>query len=118
MTRPEAPGTEVTANFFAGSERCRMDMTLDGGASWLPMERFTGTDPECARMQAMNPHRLDGVWGWDVDEPSRTGHLWRARLPEGMEPGTHLLTVRATDLFGQTHTGHRVIRILETPRPR
>ena len=118
VTGPEAPGTEVTANFFAGSERCRLDMTLDGGASWLPMERFTGTDPECARMQAMNPHRLDGVWGWDVDEPSRTGHLWRARLPEGMKPGTHLLTVRATDLFGQTHTGHRVIRILETPRPR
>ncbi len=111
VSQAEAAGTEVRVNFFAGSKRCRLEMTLDGGKTWLPMEQFTGTDPEAARMQGMNPHRLDGVWGWDVDEPSRTDHLWRAPLPEGLAEGTHLVTVRATDQFGAVHHGHPVLRV-------
>jgi hypothetical protein len=38
--------------------------------------------------------------------------MWRAVLPPTAPLGTHLITVRATDMFGQTFTASRVIRIL------
>ncbi len=105
------PETGVLVNFFAGSDRCKLEMRAGPGGAWTPMEQTRGVDPECARMNKMNPFRHDGVWGWDMDEPSATRHLWKALLPAGLAPGTHTVSVRATDQFGQVFYGHRLIRV-------
>jgi hypothetical protein len=71
------------------------------------MERFTGADPTSTELI----HRFrDQYKGWVKAWP--TGHLWRAYLPEGLGPGTHTLTVNATDQYGHAFTAHKVIEIL------
>jgi hypothetical protein len=39
-------------------------------------------------------------------------HLWRGFLPGGLQPGTHLIEIVATDQFGNTHHGQQALRVL------
>ena len=48
--------------------------------------------------------------GWV--EPSVTGHLWRARLPEDLGSGTYTLTVKGTDQYGAEFTAHKILEIV------
>lgn len=54
---------------------------------------------------------LDEVLGWKMDYPSKTRHMWEAKLPAHLEPDTHLVTVRTIDMFGNPWTGHRIFRV-------
>ena len=38
-------------------------------------------------------------------------HLWRGMLPANPPAGTHVLEVRTTDVFGQSFSDRRLIRI-------
>ena len=38
-------------------------------------------------------------------------HLWAAPLPTDLEPGTHTLTVHATDEYGHSRVAHKVIEV-------
>ena len=42
-----------------------------------------------------------------------SGHIWSGKLPAGLPAGTQVLEVRTTDMFGATHHGRRVIRVVE-----
>ncbi len=39
-------------------------------------------------------------------------HLWVARLPPDIAPGTHILRVRAIDEYGWEHVLHRVPEVV------
>jgi hypothetical protein len=111
--------TEVLANIFAGSERSRAEMQIDEDGPWIPMEYTVTIDPECLRMHEQSPYldgtvegkKLDTVFGWKMDYPSKSYHMWKAVLPKDLEIGTHTLTVRTSDMFGQHHTGKRIFRV-------
>ena len=49
--------------------------------------------------------------GRGLPEPDVSKHIWQAFLPKGVGPGTHIIHVRTTDMFGHLYTGQRVIRI-------
>ncbi len=110
--------TSVLANIFAGSERSVVEMKIDN-ANWIKMENFKTIDPEILRMHNLNPfleekvsgQQLDGVFGFSMDYPSISHHIWKAKLPVGILPGTHKVSVRTTDMFNQTFVGHRVFRV-------
>ena len=88
-------------------------MRVGDEGPWQPMTPTADLDPECLRMFGMNPHRMNGFWGWDMDFPYPTEHLWKAPLNSpGLAPGVHTLHVKAKDSFGQTHLGHRVFRVV------
>jgi hypothetical protein len=38
-------------------------------------------------------------------------HLWQAPLPKGLEPGAHVLIVRARDEYGREHTARAVVEV-------
>lgn len=57
--------------------------------------------------------KLDSVFGWKMDEPSMTPHMWKGMLPK-LAPGTRTIFVRTTDMFGQEYTGKRIIRVTST----
>ena len=106
-----AAETEVLVNVFAGSERSRVEMRLGSEGAWTLLEQTRGIDPECLRMHLQNEFLNEEVFGWKMDYPSKTNHLWKGALPALPPVGTHLVTVRTTDMFGQTYTAHRVVRI-------
>jgi len=43
--------------------------------------------------------------------PAVSTHVWQAGLPAGIEPGTHRVSVRATDEFGGRHEGWMVLEV-------
>jgi hypothetical protein len=105
-----AGDTEVLANIFAGSEKSTARMKL-GDGDWIEMQQTEAIDPECLRMHLQNPYLNEEVFGWKMDYPSKTRHMWKANLPSTPAPGTYTLTVESTDMFGQVHTGRRILRI-------
>jgi len=139
ITPAEAGETTVTANVFAGSERCEVRMRLGRDGDWVPMEQVERLDPvyeelvdreqllrrlyvegqgrpealeDAQAMRAVNSELQPAV-GLTLPTPRETNHIWEAKLPENPEPGYHMIYVRATDMFGQEHEGRRVIRIEE-----
>lgn len=105
----ESATTEVLANVFAGSPRCQVEMRI-GGGTWLPMERVLRPDPAFVEMKRLEAGPRPPP-GRALPVPQRSSHLWMARLPAGIEPGTHVVTVRTTDQFGARHEGKRVFRV-------
>ncbi len=55
--------------------------------------------------------KLDTIFGWKMDYPSKSRHMWKAPLPADLATGTHTLTVRTTDEFGQNYQAKRVFRV-------
>lgn len=131
----EAADTEVVANVFGGSERCTVEMRVDGGP-WLPMEQTERFDPFFLRLkeregwlvgqltahmtaeerEAFNLQAVEGLrefHGRPLPRERETDHIWAAPLPADIAPGFHFVEVRNTDQFGQVHTGRRIVHITE-----
>ena len=119
IEQPAVDTTTLLVNVFAGSSRSTVSMQFDKQGEWYPLQPTTTVDPQGLRMHALSPfldetvlgQPLDEVLGWKMDYPSKTRHMWEAKLPAHLEPGTHLVTVRTTDMFGHTWTAHRIFRI-------
>ena len=111
--------TEVLVNVFAGSAKSVVEMQLGQDAPWIPLAQTRTIDPECLRMSELSPYldqevlgkKLDTVFGWKMDRPSKTRHMWTGHFPENLTVGTHTLTVRTIDMFDRTYTARRIIRV-------
>ncbi len=113
ITVKDLGAAQAMVNFFIGTPQDEVEMRIGDDGPWRPMVPTVDLDPECLRMFGMNPHRLNGIWGWDVDFPYPTEHLWKAPLDcPALAPGTYVIHVKARDSFGQTHLGHRVFRVV------
>ncbi len=110
ITSADAHSTEILANVYAGSDRSLVEMRVGASQPWLPMKQLERTDPHFvavrATEQAMNlpPHQ-------NLPKPQATPHVWVARMPAGLAPGTYAIEVRARDMHGQVSFGRRVIRV-------
>ena len=103
------PEAEVIVNVFNASKKATVKMRIDNG-QWLPMENFIGNDNFFQEM--ILQEKANGMkrasWATDV---ARTDHLFKTYLPKGLEPGLHIISVEARDMFGQTFTGTGSVRI-------
>lgn len=101
--------TEVLVNFFTGSQRSTVEMRFDAGP-WVRLKRRPREDPYFVAIkqaeESEHPPR-----GGKLPKAVKCPHMWLGTLPADPPPGTHLIEVRATDMFGQTHVGRRMIRI-------
>lgn len=121
LDQNELDTTNVLVNIFAGSSRSKVEMQVGKTGDWIPMQQVETIDPECLRMHQLSPfldaeingQALDDIFGFKMDYPSVSTHMWQGRLPKELLPGTHLVTVRTTDMFNQTWTGHRIFRVRE-----
>ena len=120
LTKTMADTTHVLVNVFAGSEKSVVEMQIDSG-NWIKMENFRTIDPEILRMHQLSPilnemvngQPIDDILGYSMDYPSISTHIWKAPFPKGIEPGTHKITVRTTDMYKQTFTAHRIFSVKE-----
>jgi 3',5'-cyclic AMP phosphodiesterase CpdA len=104
-----APGkaARVEVNVFNGSERTRVEMRVGPDGPWQLLRRRPGIDPlyEEARARERTPRALD------LESPRSTRHLWVGRLPADLAPGTYMIEVRATDMWGRVDRGRRPVRV-------
>lgn len=115
----DAANTLVKVNVFAGSSRSTVEMKL-GGGEWVAMKQAPQHDPGFLKLKAYEeelkqrvPDPDREVFGRMLPGPYETDHIWEASLPASPPAGTHLLHVRTTDMFGQTHEDTRAIRVVE-----
>ncbi len=111
VEQAKAAETEILVNVFAGSERSTVEMQFGKDAEWVPLEQTRTIDPECLRMHEQNEFLNEEIFGWKMDYPSETNHMWKGTLPADPPVGTHTVTVRTTDMFGQTWEGKRILRV-------
>lgn len=108
----ETGGTPVYANVFNALPDARVTMRINRNGQWSSMTRVLEPDPVFVRMKRFEEQIEKRPWR-DPPSPKPSPHLWRGTLPEDLEPGTHLITVRAQTQDGQRVTGRRIIRIVE-----
>ena len=111
ITLDQSSQTAVTVNVFNGSERSKVRMRCGPGDSWRDLEKVEAPDPRFLRLRERDnglqpPYRA-------LPQPMlNCPHLWRAFLPGGLQPGTHLIEVIATDQFGNSHLGQHPVRVM------
>ena len=101
---------EIVVNVFAASERSKVQMRIGESNSWIDMERVTRKDPYFEQVLDYEEKYNIPRYSW-ATEASETGHIWRADLPANLPEGACFIHVREIDMFGQVHTGRRLIRI-------
>lgn len=101
--------TRVHVNVFAGSDRTRVVLRLDGG-SWRSLEQVFEPDPSYAALVARE-RDLDPAPRPALPNPIDCPHLWAGPLPADLAAGEHLVEVRATDPWGRSVTATRTLLV-------
>jgi len=100
---------EIIVNVFAGSSRSHVAYRIDEGKP-ESMERRLTEDPFVKRLWEQRDPELHKA----AQEPHKQNtHLWFAKLPDDLEPGTHEVTVIAKDHYGNTHRSSRIFVVPE-----
>lgn len=106
----DATATEVVVNVFAGSEKSTVELRLGESGEWVAMTQTMMKDPYYLAMKELEP-KLPEEAGRKLPNPADSHHIWTGKLPAGAGAGVHLIHVRTTDMFGQTYTDQRSIRV-------
>tara|TARA_Y100001960_G_scaffold299204_1_gene347158 strand:- start:2169 stop:3698 length:1530 start_codon:yes stop_codon:yes gene_type:complete len=100
----------IYVNVFNGSVKSKVKMRLGKGADWIPLKKTVENDPyyvELREREAANSK----TGKTSLNPPSPSDHLWKIEIPPGLETGSHLIEVEATDHYGRIHKAKRIIRI-------
>ena len=102
----------IFANFFMGTEGDEVLYRIDNG-EWKEMHYIEEPDPSYVEL----------VYEWDTTEelmpgrrssnPVKSEHLWRGSIPTNLKTGEHTIEIKATDMFGKTHTAKSSYRLAE-----
>jgi hypothetical protein len=111
--------TKILVNVFAGSEKSIVEMKMGETENWKKLESVEVVDPEFLRMHNLNPLMEEQFNGVAIEEilgrklyyPHISTHIWGGKLDASLSEGVHTITVRTTDMYGQTYIAHRVIYI-------
>ncbi|MEM8563551.1 MAG: calcineurin-like phosphoesterase family protein [Pseudomonadota bacterium] len=107
----QVPSTRVLVNLFDGGPKSTIRMQI-GKGQWIPMVQTSRPDPLANELF----ERYVELFKPFVSAlPS--SHIWSASLPQDLVPGTYTLSVSATDEFGRSHHGHRILEIMGSSAP-
>ncbi len=102
----------IYANFFIGSKYDQVFCRIDQG-DWTKMRYVLDYDPSFLHQL----HEWDFTEvlfeGWRPSNPVKCNHLWRSPIPTGIEPGEHIIEIKATDMFGRTFTQKSSYKIIK-----
>ena len=98
--------TQVVVNFFEGGPHSTVELSAGDGA-FAKMTHVTRIDPFLQDVYGRNAAAFK-PWV----KPELSSHVWQAALPRSVGVGTHRLVVRATDEYGQMHTGFMVLEVV------
>lgn len=107
---------EVWVNVYNGSSKSTVEMSIDGSGKWTELEQTIVADPHYVELFT-EERKSNPPIEPKLSKPKKSSHLWMAKLPAGLEPGTHLLRVKTTDMHGRTFFAHRSFRVTGTTKP-
>lgn len=109
VSQAAASEAELVANVYNGSPRTRVEFRV-GAGPWLAMAREAREDPHFAALKALEEGETPPP-GRKLPKAVKSPHLWVAPLPAGMPRGVQRLEVRATDHWGRSVSGWRLLRV-------
>jgi hypothetical protein len=110
LPQDSAYATSVVVNFFDGGPRTLVEYRI-GARDPIKMQRVRRPDPFVEEVFARNEATKKP---WVRAEPS--SHVFTARLPGDLEPGTHRIAVRVIDEYGREHRDHLVVELTDGER--
>jgi hypothetical protein len=113
----DAAATDVVVNVFAGTEKSTVELRLGDSGAWRPMEIVRTEDPYFVAMKELEEGPTPPP-GRKLPAPHKSTHIWKAKLAEEgapLEPGTRMIHVRATDMYGRTFEDRRAVRVVAAP---
>ena len=102
--------TPVYVNLFNGSEKSVVKLKVKDRGGWVEMKKVAEADPYYV---AMRQRELEANPKASLNEPVKSGHLWKVNLPADLKVGSHLLMIEGTDAYGRSHTAQRIIRAVK-----
>jgi hypothetical protein len=97
--------TEVIVNVFDGGPRTKVELAV-GNASPIAMTPERRPDPLAQELFARNEGTKKP---WVKADAS--SHIWTARLPRDLNPGTYTLAVLVRDEYGRSYAEHAVMEV-------
>lgn len=97
-------------NLYSAGPAALVKTRIAGGGEWRELVRVGQADPLMERLHERDAD-LKRPW-YPLPRPSICPHLWAGRLPEGLEPGTHVLEISAHDGFGHERHDVRPFRVV------
>lgn len=102
----------LVANFFIGTEEDRVEYSLDG-ENWTEMQHIVKEDPSYVYNMLKFDNAENLLDGFRPSQARTSTHLWEAKLPAKLAPGSYQIQVRATDMFGRVHTQTKDLQIVQ-----
>ena len=106
--------TEVWVNVYNGSSRSTVEMAIDDDSEWTKLEQKIVPDPYYKAL-VESEKLISPPVEPKLASPKVSHHLWMTNLGSALEPGTHLLRVKTTDMHGRSFFGHRSFRVTGDP---
>lgn len=134
VVQSEAANTDILVNVFGGNERSKVEMRIGQDGKWEEMTYTPQKDPFYKELRERDEvYQIEQKLHSSVRESvkmflkegtklpkrgkrlsygvAKSFHIWQSKLPEDIKKGTHIIFVRTTDMFDQTFTGRRIIRV-------
>lgn len=108
----ELEKTDVFVNVFNGSEKSTVEMSIDGSAEMVKLKKVVGFDPFYVEM-VKEDRAITKRDAPNLPSPKQCPHLWKGRLPESLALGTHLISIKSTDMEGKIHHGKKLFRVVK-----
>ena len=106
--------TNAYVNVFNGYEKSIVEMRWKDRGSWVRLDKVLEEDPSYVAARKREPEKPTAPYR-QLSAPMKSPHLWKGKLPAISHPGTHALTVRATDINGTMHHSERVVVVSSDP---
>lgn len=104
--------TEIYANIFNALPDATVEMKISNDDEWITMSKSEEPDPVYTAMKKREDAIDDVPWLRTGNANPTPRHLWKLNLPDGLEPGTYTIFIRASDAWHQFE-GKRIIRVVE-----
>lgn len=108
----QSTSAQIVANFFIGTKTDSLFYRVNEG-NWVAMQYMESFDPMYMKMLFDYDFAEEPLPGRRPSNPDLCNHLWFARVPVKLEPGTYELEIKAIDMFGREHrqkTQYRVVK--------
>src|SRR5271165_1546399 len=105
VPRASLYASTLIANVFDGGDRTKVTMAI-GGRAPVAMTRASRPDPFVEEVFARH-EQTKKAWV----KADNSSHIWTARLPSDLAPGTYRVVVEAVDEYGKTLTGRLALEV-------
>jgi hypothetical protein len=106
ITADQVASASVLVNVFDGGPKTLVTCVIDGAAP-ITLIRTNRPDPFIQQVFGRAPETIKP---WVKPIPS--SHLWTARLPQTLRPGTYALKVKVVDEYGREHRDGMVLEVV------